>query len=159
MTLETAGPVTVTVTDTEASSITGTSDVDQRSQPGPLDHFTVSNPGTQTAGSPFDVTVTALDAYGNAANGWTSTDGCVVFSGAFNSPPPSETSPDYPDGGECSHPTPASSSFDPSGEATASVTLYRATTFHTAPDTTTTCTVTDAGPPTERDGIDRAASP
>ena len=39
--------------------------------PGPLDHFGfATDSGTQTAGSPFTVTVTAYDAYGNVETGY-----------------------------------------------------------------------------------------
>ena len=47
------------------TSDSGTFTVD----PAPLDHFTIGNPGTQTAGADFDVNVAALDPYGNAADG------------------------------------------------------------------------------------------
>ena len=113
--------------------------------PGPLDHFAVSNPGTQTAGTSFNVTVGAEDLYGNAASGWTSTNGCVIFSGPFNSPPPSETPPTYPAPGACfgTHPDSSELTFDASGQATANITLRRATTALTVPSATD-LTVKDA---------------
>ena len=39
--------------------------------PGAAATFTVSNPSPQTAGTAFNVTITALDAYGNTATGYT----------------------------------------------------------------------------------------
>src|SRR5206468_4725580 len=36
-------------------------------------HFVVSAPSTATAGSPFSITVTALDAFNNTATGYTGT--------------------------------------------------------------------------------------
>ena len=42
-----------------------------------LDHFVVSAPATATAGSAFDVTVTAVDAAGNTVTGYT---GTITFS-------------------------------------------------------------------------------
>jgi hypothetical protein len=150
VTLKTAGNQTVTATDTVSATITGSSDPVSVAA-GPLDHFTVTNPGTQTAGSSFNVTVGAEDAYGNPASGWTSINECVIFSGPFNSPPPGEVPPSYPAGGSCTHPDASQLSFDASGDATASVTLYRATTAQTVPSTTT-LTVTDTGPPPNETG-------
>ena len=92
---------------------------------GPLDHFTVANPGTQTAGTQFSVTVSALDINGDPANGWTSTTNCVTFSGAASSPGP-VTAPLYPvPGGSCTTPQ-SGLSFNSSGQATAAMTLYKA---------------------------------
>jgi hypothetical protein len=106
---------------------------------GPLASFTVTNPGTQTAGTPFNVTVKAIDASGNPAAGWTSATGCVLFSGAANSP--NSTVPIYPVRSTCSA-SPAGQSlltFDSSGQASATVTLFKATTA------TTNLTVKDSG--------------
>ena len=36
-------------------------------------HFSVSGPGTATAGNAFTITVTALDAFNNMATGYTGT--------------------------------------------------------------------------------------
>ncbi len=55
--------------------------------------FAVSNPGTQTAGLPFSVTITATDAYGNAAVNYTGAQ-TITFSGPSNSP--NGTAPVYP---------------------------------------------------------------
>ncbi len=72
VTFQTAGSQTLTATDTVTSSITGTS--------GPVTvsaaaatHFAVSAPATANAGSAFTFTVTALDAFNNAATGYTGT--------------------------------------------------------------------------------------
>ena len=137
--LTTAGSQTVSVADTVATSATGTSGSIAVSA-APLDHFTVTNlspAAPETANAPFSVDVTAFDAFGNAANGWTSTNGCVVFSGPLNSP--NSTAPIYPGQGACSG-SPAGQSelsFDSSGKATASgIKLFNAA--------STTLTVADA---------------
>jgi hypothetical protein len=69
VTLVKAGSQTVTATDTAA--ITGDSSV--AVSPAAASHFTVIAPRTATAGAPFDVTVTALDPFDNAATGYTGT--------------------------------------------------------------------------------------
>ena len=74
--------------------------------------FTVANPGTQTAGTAFNETITAKDAYGNVATGYTGSQS-VVFTGPANSP--SGTAPTYP----------ATVNFA-SGVGTASITLVDA---------------------------------
>ena len=55
--------------------------------------FTLSNPGTQTAGTAFNETVTAYDAYGNVATGYTGSQP-VTFTGPSNGP--NGTAPSYP---------------------------------------------------------------
>jgi hypothetical protein len=55
---------TITVTDT-ATSVRASADV--QIDPGPAASFVLGSPDTTTAGSPFSVTVRALDAYGNEA--------------------------------------------------------------------------------------------
>jgi hypothetical protein len=68
-TLKTAGPRTITATDTANASITGTSNtitVDAAA----ADHLDVSGPGPVTAGTAFNVTVTARDAFNNTATGY-----------------------------------------------------------------------------------------
>jgi hypothetical protein len=105
-----------------------------------LNSFTVGKQGTQAAGTAFNAAVTALDQYGNAANGWASAPGCVVFSGPASSP--SGTAPAYP-GPTASCSTGQSGlSFNSSGQATASITLYNAS-------TTTNLTVKDAATQTK----------
>src|SRR5207302_914210 len=64
VTLKTAGTKSITATDGSDSSITGTQtgiEVD----PAAVAGFGVDAPSTATAGTAFDVTVTARDAYGN----------------------------------------------------------------------------------------------
>ncbi len=55
--------------------------------------FTVPTPSTQTAGSPFEATLTALDAYGNTATGYAGSK-AISFSGPTNSP--NNKAPSYP---------------------------------------------------------------
>jgi uncharacterized repeat protein (TIGR01451 family) len=82
-TLATAGSQTITATDTTTSSITGTSGTINVT--GPATHFSVAAPATATAGAPFNVTVTALNAGGTTATSYagtvhfTSTDGAAVL--------------------------------------------------------------------------------
>jgi hypothetical protein len=83
-TLKTSGSQTVTATDTVTSAIAGTSNADVVA-PGIATHFTVSIPANGTAGTPGAVVVTALDAFGNVATGYsgtvhfTSTDASAVL--------------------------------------------------------------------------------
>jgi hypothetical protein len=72
ITLKTAGSQTITATDTTTSSLTVTSSNIQVNA-GAATHFTVSAPALTTAGGSFAVTVTALDAAGNTATGYTGT--------------------------------------------------------------------------------------
>lgn len=62
VTFMTDGGQTVTATDTVDSSIDGTSNTIMVSTAQQVDHFEVVAPATATAGTPFDVTVTAKDA-------------------------------------------------------------------------------------------------
>jgi hypothetical protein len=80
-TLNTAGNQTITATDTVTSSITGTSNTVTVAA-GAATHFTVSAPGTATAGTPISVTVTALDAANNTATGYAGTVHCTSSDGA-----------------------------------------------------------------------------
>ena len=75
-TLVTAGPQTITATDTVTSPITGTTSP-ITVNPAGATHFTVSATSPQTAGSPFNFTVTALDQFNNTATGYA---GMVKFS-------------------------------------------------------------------------------
>ena len=114
--------------------------------PGPLGSLTITDPAeTVTSGDDFDVTVAAFDQYGNAgADGYWNSTGCVIFSGPDDSPdiaaaPLPNTAPLYPALEDCSN-TPSGQSelnFDGSGQATANITLYNAS-------TTTILTVEDA---------------
>ncbi len=102
--------VTLTAT---AALITGSTGAFNVSN-GPAAKFTIpTTPGTQTAGAPFSLGVTATDGYGNAFNGTVG----VSFSGAANSPAPASRAPAYP----------TTLTFN-NGSASASITLYDAQT-------------------------------
>ena len=83
-TLQTGGGQTLTATDTVTASITGTSGTITVTLP-PATHFTVSAPGSATAGAAFNFTVTALDATNATATSYagtvhfTSSDGQAVL--------------------------------------------------------------------------------
>ncbi len=71
-TLFTAGSQSITATDTATASITGSASVTVTA--GAATHFLVTTSADMVAqGVPFDVTVTAQDAYGNTATGYTGT--------------------------------------------------------------------------------------
>jgi hypothetical protein len=92
-----------------------------------LDHFTVSTPGTVTAGALFSETITAQDVAGNTVTGYTGSQ-AIAFSGPSNAP--DGTAPSYP----------ANVTFA-SGVGSASITLYDAqTTTLTAKQGTVTGT-------------------
>jgi hypothetical protein len=75
--------------------------------------FSVPTPSTQTAGSPFEATLTALDAYGNTATGYAGSK-AISFSGPANSP--NAKAPVYP----------ASVTFTAGVGAAKGITLYNA---------------------------------
>jgi hypothetical protein len=85
--LKTAGNQTITATDTNSSSITGKATV--KVVAAAATHFKVTAPTSATAGTPFTITVTALDAYGNRATSYrgtvhfTSTDGSASLPGDY----------------------------------------------------------------------------
>jgi hypothetical protein len=87
VTLVTAGSQSITATDTVTSTITGSSAVTV--SPAAATHLRVSAPTTATQGVAFSVTVVALDAYGNTANGyrgtigWASSDPAAVLPGVY----------------------------------------------------------------------------
>ena len=89
---------------------------------GPFAGFTLSTP-TPTAGTPFNETITAGDAYGNGGAAFTGPQ-CVTFSGPGSSPSP-VTAPVYPAPGTCAAGSSAVT-FNASGVGTASITLYNA---------------------------------
>jgi hypothetical protein len=62
--LKTVGSQSITATDTETDSITG-SQSGIAVTPAAADHFRIDAPDHVTANTPFDLTVTALDPYGN----------------------------------------------------------------------------------------------
>jgi hypothetical protein len=69
--LLTAGMQTLLAQDAVNGSITGTAPV--AVQAAPADQFLITAPPTAVAGTPFDVIVTALDAYGNTATNYQGT--------------------------------------------------------------------------------------
>ena len=71
-TLVTPGTQTVTATDT-ASGSTGSATIMVISSTPMVDHLSVSAPEMVVAGSSFDVTVSAVDAQGQAVTGYTGT--------------------------------------------------------------------------------------
>ena len=83
--LRTAGPQTVTATDTVTSSITGTSNVVNVNATG-LSRFLVSVPATATTGSAFSFTVTAVDPFFNLVNSYNGTVHFTSSDGAANLP-------------------------------------------------------------------------
>jgi hypothetical protein len=73
--LLTAGVQSLIVTDNATPTLTG-SQSNITVNPGAATAFVLSAPATAQAGTPFSVTVTAEDAYGNVATGYT---GAVHF--------------------------------------------------------------------------------
>ncbi|HET7433359.1 MAG TPA: lamin tail domain-containing protein, partial [Thermoanaerobaculia bacterium] len=73
VTLTNAGQHSVTATDTSTPSITGTTNITIDAAPQVATHFSVSAPATVTNGTPFNVTVTALDASNAVVTGYTGT--------------------------------------------------------------------------------------
>src|SRR5204863_274467 len=82
VTVTQSGTRTITVTRTGGSETgnTGTFTVN----PGALHHFAVANPGTQTAGTPFSLSMTAQDANNNTVTAFTGTVGIAVDSGSVS---------------------------------------------------------------------------
>ncbi len=115
-----ATATTIAATDhaTEATGSTAQFDVADAG----VDHFTVSDPGGQVAGSQFSVGINAVDAYGNAAASYYGTE-CLTFSGANASP--GGSAPAYPNPDTCDVDE-SSMSFDGNGHASANVTLFKA---------------------------------
>ncbi len=70
-TLTKAGTQSITATDIGTPAITGSSNITIAAAS--ATHFMIGAPTGVTAGSPFTVTVTALDTYGNTAAGYTGT--------------------------------------------------------------------------------------
>jgi hypothetical protein len=70
--LKTAGPQSITVTDTATSGVTNTqSGIDVA--PAAASRLAISGPATVNAGVPFSLTVTAFDPFGNRATGYAGT--------------------------------------------------------------------------------------
>jgi hypothetical protein len=119
----TAGTATASVTlvDAQTTTITANDTTDALAgvatgnivvNAGAASAFSIPTPGTQTAGAGFNVTLTALDAYGNTVTGYSGAK-TIAFTGPAKSP--SGASPTYP----------ASVTFT-NGAGTASVTLVDA---------------------------------
>jgi hypothetical protein len=112
------GTASVTLYDAQTTALTATQSTLSGTSPSftvapsSASSFTVSTPGTQTAGSTFNVTLTAKDAYGNTATGFEGAEP-IAFSGPGESP--AGEAPKYP-----------SSVTFAAGTATASITLYGA---------------------------------
>ncbi len=70
MVLKTAGSQTLSATDTVHPNINGTSNPISVTASAAT-HFVVAAPSSEPAGAPFVATVTAVDAYGNPATGYT----------------------------------------------------------------------------------------
>jgi hypothetical protein len=128
MTLYKAETVTVSVTDTSISGTSASITVGT----GPLASFTIPTPGPQIAGTPFSISITAVDAVGNTVTAYAGTQ-CLTFSGPANSP--GGNAPSYPVQGTCA--AGQSSVTFTNGAASANVTLYNAA--------STTITVTGSG--------------
>ncbi len=99
---------------------------------GPLASFAIPTPAGQVAGVAFSVSITARDAYGSTATGYTGVH-CLAFSGAAASP--GGTAPAYPAQGSCAAGQSAVT-FASGVAASVPVTLYNAS-------AATTLTVTD----------------
>jgi tRNA threonylcarbamoyladenosine modification (KEOPS) complex Pcc1 subunit len=88
--------------------------------PDALDHFTLSGSGTQTAGNPQTLTITAIGRSGQAYNGYFNTSHTLIFSGAsaIGSNVPKCAGTDFGTG--------TTLTFNGSGVATCSLILYKA---------------------------------
>ncbi len=91
VTLKTAGGQSVNVKDTSQTTKTGTTSVTVSAAG--LDHFAVANPGTQVAGTAFNLSITAQDLYNNTVTGYTGSKS-LTFSGPGSAP--NGTAPSYP---------------------------------------------------------------
>jgi hypothetical protein len=80
-TLVSAGGQVLTATDTANGSLLGGATV--AVNPAAADHFVLGVPASVSAGTPFDVTVTVVDAYGNTVPGY---QGTVTFSSSDTDP-------------------------------------------------------------------------
>ncbi len=114
-----SGTPTITAAATGLTSATQTETVNV----GPVSAFSLSTPGTQTAGTQFSETLTAQDAGGNTVTAFTGAN-CITFSGPFNSP--GGNAPTYPARGTC--PSGSSSVTFSNGVGTAALTLFDAQT-------------------------------
>jgi hypothetical protein len=81
VTLVTAGSQSITATDTANSSLTGSQTGITVNAAG-LDHFIFNTVGTQTDDSPFSITVTAVDLYGNTVTSYSGTPALTYSAGS-----------------------------------------------------------------------------
>src|SRR5260370_2177558 len=72
VTLKTASPQTISVSDAASAAISGTSNSINVTAP-PATHYSVVTPANDTAGASFTFTVNALDASNNVATGYSGT--------------------------------------------------------------------------------------
>jgi len=84
-TLTTAGYQTISANQTPGDTVNGNSSP-IRVTAGTATHFSVTVPAAATSGSPIGITVTALDAYGNTATGYTGTVGFTSSDSAASLP-------------------------------------------------------------------------
>ncbi|MEA2236859.1 MAG: hypothetical protein QOC81_1583 [Thermoanaerobaculia bacterium] len=84
VTLTQNGSRTITATDTVTASITGTANTTVLAAP--ATHFNVSAPSSYTPGSPFNVTVTALDASNATVTGYAGTVHFTTSAGSSTLP-------------------------------------------------------------------------
>ena len=91
--LNTAGSYTFTATDGSRSIATATSTPATVISGAAAASFSLTNPGTQSAGTAYNQTITALDPFGNVATSYTGSK-TIAFSGAASSP--NGTPPSYP---------------------------------------------------------------
>jgi hypothetical protein len=94
--INTAGSYTFTATPSGITGILNTATVNSSSftvSPASVASFTVATPATQTAGTAFNDTITAIDTYGNTVTAYTGSKP-ITFSGPSNSP--NATAPTYP---------------------------------------------------------------
>ena len=91
--LNTSGSYTLVATPVSISGVTGVVTAPLVVAPAVASSFTVTNPGSQTVGSSFAVSITAYDAFGNVATGFAGSQS-LSFSGPSNSP--NASAPIYP---------------------------------------------------------------
>ena len=85
VTFFTPGAQTLTVQDTANTSITGSASITVNAVA--VASLVLTAPGSATAGTPFNVTVTAMDSNGNVVTGYT---GTVVFTSTEPNPQPTD---------------------------------------------------------------------
>ena len=118
-----SGAATITVTDGSITNGAGTS---VTVSPATAATFGVVETGTPTAGTSFTVAVTAYDAYGNTATGYTGSQN-LIFSGPSNSPNSTVPTAKNSSGTAVNFGSTTATTFS-SGGATVTVTLYDAQT-------------------------------